>query len=76
LPTTVSDSLIRRFDPQFAASFIEKPVSEETRRAYRTAVGEFFRFVKGFIRNSWRPGMLLAGVMTCTGRRRGLRPWH
>jgi integrase/recombinase XerD len=34
----------RRFDPQSAAPFVNKSVSEETRRAYRRAVSEFFQF--------------------------------
>ncbi len=34
----------RRFDPKSAAPFINKSVSEETRRAYRRAVSEFFQF--------------------------------
>ena len=34
----------RRFDPQSATPFVKKSVSEETRRAYRRAVSEFFQF--------------------------------
>jgi len=34
----------RRFDPKSAAPFVNKSVSEETRRAYRRAVFEFFQF--------------------------------
>jgi integrase/recombinase XerD len=34
----------RRFDPRSAAPFVNKSVSEETRRAYRRAVSEFFQF--------------------------------
>ena len=34
-----------RFDPRSAAPFVNKSVSEETRRAYRHAVSEFFAFV-------------------------------
>ncbi len=34
----------RRFDPRTAAPFVNKSVSEETRRAYRRAVSEFFQF--------------------------------
>ena len=33
----------RRFDPRSAAPFVNKSVSEETRRAYRRAVTEFFQ---------------------------------
>ncbi len=33
-----------RFDPRSAAPFVNKSVSEETRRAYRRAVSEFFQF--------------------------------
>jgi site-specific recombinase XerD len=35
----------RRFDPRVAAPFVNKSVSEETRRAYRRALSEFFTFV-------------------------------
>jgi integrase/recombinase XerD len=34
----------RRFDPRSTAPFVNKSVSEETRRAYRRAVSEFFQF--------------------------------
>jgi integrase/recombinase XerD len=34
----------RRFDPKSASPFVNKSVSEETRRAYRRAVAEFFQF--------------------------------
>ena len=37
----------RRFDPRLATPFINKSVSEETRRAYRRAVADFFQFVGG-----------------------------
>ncbi len=36
-----------RFDPRAAASFINKSVSEDTRRAYRRAVADFFQYVGG-----------------------------
>jgi site-specific recombinase XerD len=35
----------RRFDPRIAAPFVEKSVSEATRRAYRRITQEFFAFV-------------------------------
>jgi integrase/recombinase XerD len=35
----------KRFDPRSAAPFVNKSVSEETRRAYRRAVTDFFQFV-------------------------------
>jgi integrase/recombinase XerD len=35
----------KRFDPRSAAPFVNKSVSEETRRAYRRAVSEFFQSV-------------------------------
>lgn len=35
----------RRFDPRSATPFVNKSVSEETRRAYRRAVSDFFHFV-------------------------------
>jgi integrase/recombinase XerD len=34
----------RRFDPRSATPFVNKSVSEETRRAYHRAVSEFFQF--------------------------------
>ncbi|MGH9944401.1 MAG: tyrosine-type recombinase/integrase [Pyrinomonadaceae bacterium] len=34
----------RRFDPRLATPFVNKSVSEETRRAYSRAVREFFQF--------------------------------
>lgn len=37
----------KRFDPRTAAPFVNKSVSEETRRAYRRAVSDFFQFVGG-----------------------------
>lgn len=39
--------LAERFDPRSAAPFVNKSVSEETRRAYRRAVADFFQFVSG-----------------------------
>jgi integrase/recombinase XerD len=37
----------KRFDLRSAAPFVNKSVSEETRRAYRRAVADFFQFVGG-----------------------------
>ena len=37
----------KRFDPRSATPFLNKSVSEETRRAYRRAVSDFFHFVAG-----------------------------
>jgi integrase/recombinase XerD len=37
----------RKFDPRSATPFVNKSVSEATRRAYTRAVADFFRFVKG-----------------------------
>src|SRR5215210_3006570 len=37
----------KRFDPRLATPFVNKSVSEETRRAYRRAVADFFQFVAG-----------------------------
>jgi len=37
----------KRFDPLSATPFINKSVSEETRRAYRRAVADFFQYVGG-----------------------------
>jgi site-specific recombinase XerD len=35
----------KRFDPRSATPFVNKSVSEETRRAYRRAVADFFQFI-------------------------------
>jgi integrase/recombinase XerD len=35
----------KRFDPRSAKPFVNKSVSEETRRAYRRAVADFFQFI-------------------------------
>ncbi len=37
----------RRFDPRSATPFVNKSISEETRRAYRRAVTDFFQHVGG-----------------------------
>lgn len=37
----------KRFDPRSAAPFVNKSVSEETRRAYRRAISDFFLFLGG-----------------------------
>lgn len=37
----------RRFNPRSATPFVNKSVSEETRRAYRRTVADFFQFVGG-----------------------------
>jgi len=37
----------RKFDPRSAAPFINKSVSDATRRAYSRAVADFFRFAEG-----------------------------
>ena len=44
LPQHLSTTLSRRFDSRVAATFCERSVSEETRRAYRRVVKEFFSF--------------------------------
>jgi integrase/recombinase XerD len=36
-----------KFDPRSAAPFVNKSISQETRRAYTRAVADFFRFVRG-----------------------------
>jgi integrase/recombinase XerD len=38
---------LERFDPRTAAPFVNKSVSEETRRAYRRVVADFFQFAGG-----------------------------
>lgn len=40
----VDSSLARQFDSRITIAFCERSVSEETRRAYRRVVREFFRF--------------------------------
>lgn len=42
-----AQSRLERFDQKLAQPFINKSVSEETRRAYRRAVTDFFQFVGG-----------------------------
>ncbi len=37
----------RKFDPKSAAPFVNKSVSDATRRAYSRAVADFFQFVRG-----------------------------
>ena len=46
IPETLRDGEVerRRFDPLEATPFVNKSVSEETRRAYRRALTEFFQF--------------------------------
>jgi integrase/recombinase XerD len=41
-----AEATARRFDPKSATPFVNKSVSEETRRAYRRAVSEFFQFAQ------------------------------
>ena len=49
-----------RFDPRLAAPFCEKSLSEETRRAYRRVIREFFTFVKGVHPSEVTPADVLA----------------
>src|SRR3712207_6387000 len=49
-----------RFDPRLAAPFCEKSLSEETRRAYRRVIREFFLFVKGAHPSQVTPAGVLA----------------
>jgi integrase/recombinase XerD len=49
-----------RFDPRLAAPFCEKSLSEETRRAYRRVIREFFAFVKGIHPSQVTPADVLA----------------
>ena len=46
IPETLRDGEVerRKFDPREATPFVNKSVSEETRRAYRRALSEFFTF--------------------------------
>jgi integrase/recombinase XerD len=41
------DISLKKFDPRSAAPFVNKSVSEATRRAYTRAVADFFGFVRG-----------------------------
>lgn len=45
VPFTGRTEVGERFDPRVAASFINKSVSEDTRRAYRRAVADFFQYI-------------------------------
>jgi integrase/recombinase XerD len=49
LPSLVGREAVapKRFDPRSATPFVNKSVSEETRRAYHRAVSDFFQFVGG-----------------------------
>jgi integrase/recombinase XerD len=49
-----------RFDPRAAAPFCEKSLSEETRRAYRRVIREFFLFVEGIHPTMVTPEHVLA----------------
>ncbi len=44
-PSGDEQGVALRFDPRTATPFCEKSVSEETRRAYRRVIREFFQFV-------------------------------
>jgi len=49
LPTKIlhgGDVVARKFDPRSAAPFVNRSVSEATRRAYTRAVADFFLFVR------------------------------
>jgi len=59
--TSASESIQPlRFDPRLAAPFCEKSLSEETRRAYRRVIKEFFAFVKGAHPSEVTPQHVLA----------------
>jgi site-specific recombinase XerD len=47
LPNLLQGEVIapKRFDPRSATPFINKSVSEDTRRAYRRTVADFFQFI-------------------------------
>jgi integrase/recombinase XerD len=59
-PPAAESLLTLRFDPRVAAPFCEKSLSEETRRAYRRVVREFFLFVKGVHPSEVTPADVLA----------------
>jgi site-specific recombinase XerD len=61
LPSLLGEqsSIQRRFDPRIAASFCNKSVSEETRRAYRRVTRDFFQFVGGIHPNLVTPEHVL-----------------
>jgi hypothetical protein len=59
----------KRFDPRSTTPFLNKSVSEETRRAYQRAVADFFHFVGGK-----RPTALVPAVSnSCCFFKRPLR---
>jgi integrase/recombinase XerD len=60
----------KRFDPRLAAPFVNKSVSEETRRAYRRAVADFFHFVGGKHPAQVVPADVLAWRDTLRSRRK------
>jgi hypothetical protein len=59
-----------RFDPRLAAPFCEKSLSEETRRAYRRVVKEFFLFVKGAHPSQVTPAQVLSWRDRLKGERK------
>jgi site-specific recombinase XerD len=61
LPSLLTEhrTVSQRFDPQVAASFYNKSVSEETRRAYRRVTRQFFQFVGGLHPNQVTPEHVL-----------------
>ena len=59
-----------RFDPKLAAPFCEKSLSEETRRAYRRVVKEFFLFVRALHPSQVTPAHVLSWRDSLKGDRR------
>ena len=71
-PTSAGDGPAQhlRFDPCLAAPFCEKSLSEETRRAYRRVIKEFFLFVKGLHPSEVTPAHVLAWRDALKGERK------
>jgi integrase/recombinase XerD len=59
-----------RFDPRIAAPFCEKSLSEETRRAYRRVIKEFFLFVRGLHPSRVTPTHVLSWRDALKGERK------
>jgi site-specific recombinase XerD len=60
MPPAVESLQPLRFDPRAAVLFCEKSLSEETRRAYRRVIKEFFLFVEGIHPSLVTPEHILA----------------
>ncbi|HXG66451.1 MAG TPA: tyrosine-type recombinase/integrase [Blastocatellia bacterium] len=59
-----------RFDPRLAAPFYERSVSQETRRAYRRVVRDFFRFLEHLHPSLVTPAHILRWRDHLTGKKK------